>query len=316
MKDLDTVKKSGSGNEALRRYTQASERAASQIIAAYSTSFGIATRLLGPRHRQHVRNVYALVRVADELVDGVTAEAAFSLAEQKSALGALEAETKEAIAVGYSSNPVVHAFACTARESGITSELITPFFDSMRADLNEIPIAEGLPSEASPKLRVFDASEHARYVFGSAEVVGLMCLRIFLRHEAVRPESLEMLEHGARQLGAAFQNVNFLRDLKDDAARLGRSYLGADIHLTEAQKNEWITVIRAQLQDARSALPLLPQDARTAVACALRLFSTLTDKLAATPAQELMRRRVRVPAPLKAWLVLQSTLDTRWGSAA
>jgi len=302
--------------DALDHYTAASERAASQIIASYSTSFGLATRLLGVRHRQHVRNVYALVRIADELVDGVTAEADFSVEKQHAALDYLEKETVHALDCGYSSNPVVHAFAKSAHEAGITTELTEPFFESMRTDLRSATL-ENSESSASPQnLQIFEAVDHARYVYGSAEVVGLMCLKIFVRDEHLSPGDHEKLINGARQLGAAFQNVNFLRDIKDDAARLGRSYLGTGAVLTESQKDEWLRIIAWQLDDARETLTLLPQDARTAVACALRLFSTLADRLAATPAEELMQRRVRVSAVQKVWMVVQSTVDTRWGKTA
>lgn len=285
----------------LRRYTIACERSTAQVISAYSTSFGTATRLLGARHRTHVRNIYGLVRIADELVDGVTREAGLDLAAQHRALDRLEADTAAAIADGYSSNPIVHAFAHTARAAQIESALITPFFASMRADI-------ALPEHATTS---FDEATHERYVYGSAEVVGLMCLRVFVRDDVQSKEQLETLEHGARQLGAAFQNVNFLRDLADDTGRLGRNYLSERGVLTTAQRDAWVTTIRAQLSDAAETLPLLPRDARVAVGAALRLFGRLTDRIAATPTHELYERRIRVPATAKAWLVAQSVCEYR-----
>lgn len=116
-------------------FTRTAERAANQVIAAYSTSFGLACRLLGRRHRQHVRNIYALVRVADELVDGVTAEAGLSYQEQCDALAHFIDETHRAVKLGYSSDLIIHAFAQTARAARIDESLIDPFFDSMRTDL-------------------------------------------------------------------------------------------------------------------------------------------------------------------------------------
>ncbi|KHK98720.1 phytoene synthase [Microbacterium mangrovi] len=288
---------------ALDRYTAASERAAGRIIDAYSTSFGAACRLLGPRHRTHVRNVYALVRVADELVDGATDEAGIPPEQQHLALSRLEAETGDAIASGYSSNPIVHAFAHTARAAGIDAGLVRPFFASMRADL---PPAEC--ADADPVVR-FDERAHRTYVYGSAEVVGLMCLRVFLRDATRTPDELTTLEHGARRLGAAFQNVNFLRDLADDTERLGRSYLSANGRIDAEEQQRWVAVIRAQLADAEAAIPLLPRDARLAVTSALLLFSRLTDRLARTPAAELYERRIRVPAAQKAWLFTRAALD-------
>lgn len=294
----------------LEQYTEASETAAAQIIAAYSTSFGLATRLLGRRHRRHVRNIYALVRVADELVDGVAAEAGLTVDEQRAALELLETETDQAIRRGYSSNPIVHAFAGTARVASIGADLTRPFFASMRMDIPSTT-ADARPTGPPPTLLRFGEAAHADYVHGSAEVVGLMCLRVFIRGTDAPAEVVRSLEHGARRLGAAFQNVNFLRDLGDDTERLGRSYLGVDEQMTPELQAGWIATIREQLDEAAAVLPLLPSDARVAVGCALRLFSSLADRLARTPAAALRRRRIRVPAPVKAWLVLRAGLD-RW----
>ena len=299
---------------ALARYTAASESAAGRIIESYSTSFGLATSLLGERHRTHVRNIYALVRVADELVDGVTAEAGIAPEQQHAALTRLEQEVEAATGSGYSSNPIVHAFAVTARASGIGAALTRPFFASMRTDLPAISVDAAEPaaprSGADAMLRFGDEA-HASYVYGSAEVVGLMCLRVFLRDEWCSTETRTQLEHGARRLGAAFQNVNFLRDLADDTDRLGRSYLSDHGTVDAELQARWIAVIREQLADAVATLPLLPRDARLAVGCALRLFGRLTDRIARTPAAQLAERRVRVPAPEKAWLVARSALDLR-----
>ncbi|MGK2852919.1 MAG: phytoene/squalene synthase family protein [Microbacteriaceae bacterium] len=294
----------------LARYTAASELAAGQIIEAYSTSFGTATRLLGARHRTHVRSIYALVRVADELVDGATAGAGMTPEQQHSALSRLEQETEDALESEYSSNPIVHAFAHTALAAGIGRELTRPFFSSMRTDL-PAPGSDGQPEERGSERLRFGDEAHASYVYGSAEVVGLMCLRVFVREESRTGEQLRALEHGAQRLGAAFQNVNFLRDLADDTERLGRSYLSDRGRVDSELQGSWIAVIREQLADAAATLPLLPRDARLAVGCALRLFGRLTDRISETPAAQLYERRIRVPAPEKAWLVAQAALDLR-----
>lgn len=306
-----------SRQSSLERYTSASQSAARRVIAAYSTSFGIATRLLGPRHRTHVRNIYALVRIADELVDGVAEQARVSVADQRRMLAELEAETERAMRSGYSSNPVVHAFAVTAREAAIEEALTRPFFASMRMDLPDPDQGNGDVTTASqePGVRVFGEEDHATYVYGSAEVVGLMCLRVFMRDGVYSEDEKARLEHGARQLGAAFQNVNFLRDLGEDADRLGRDYLVGETALTPDRKQFWITTIRGQLADAEATLPLLPSDARGAVDCALRLFSRLARRIDRTPAADLRGRRVRVSNPMKAWLALQSVLSARKASA-
>ncbi|MHA3725066.1 phytoene/squalene synthase family protein [Leucobacter sp. HY1910] len=293
------------------KYSRASERATDQIIRSYSTSFGAATNLLGARHRQHVRNIYGLVRIADELVDGVAAAAALSPATQAHRLNALEQETETAVSTGYSSNPVVQSFANTARLSGIDCALIRPFFKSMRMDLpattSSLPANFALTSQ----MNRFDAAAHAAYVYGSAEVVGLMCLRVFVQGQARSASDMSRLEHGARSLGAAFQNVNFLRDLADDTDRLQRNYLCGDAPFTEALKQEWIATIRAQLAEANAVLPLLPSDARVAVDCARRLFLRLTNKIAATPVDQLLTQRVRVSNPAKALLIVQSIYPRR-----
>ena len=285
----------------LTRYTAASEAAAATMIASYSTSFALATKMLGARHRNHIRNVYALVRIADELVDGVASQANVAPASQLDQLGELEAETEQAIATGYSSNPIVHAFAYTARAAGIDSCLTRPFFASMRMDL---------PQQVSSSVSYTEAA-HSAYVYGSAEVVGLMCLRVFIREEQLSPHEMSMLEHGARQLGAAFQNVNFLRDLGDDTERLGRDYLGGGTEFTAELQQRWVATIRRELAAAAATIGLLPRDSRAAVECALRLFARLTDELERTSAIDIRERRVRVSNPTKAWLALQSIIATR-----
>uniref|UniRef100_UPI00301CB22A phytoene/squalene synthase family protein n=1 Tax=Microbacterium sp. LB16 TaxID=3081271 RepID=UPI00301CB22A len=268
------------------------------VIRTYPTSFGLATRLLGARHRQHVHNIYAMVRIADEIVDGVAAEAGLDVAAQSAALDSYVAETHRSMRSGYSSDLILHAFAQTARECGIGEELTVPFFDSMRADI------------AGDAFTAYDADAHAAYVYGSAEVVGLMCLQVFLRGAERSPGELETLHRGARQLGAAFQNVNFLRDLADDTDRLQRGYLGGDARLTDADRDAWVDTVFRQLDDARAAIPLLPKDARAAVRSALSLFAALTRRVAKTPAAVLYQRRVRVPDPIKAVLAARAVVVT------
>lgn len=290
--------------DALTKFTVTAERAANEVIAGYSTSFHLACRMLGPRHRQHVRNIYALVRVADEIVDGVTTEAGLSAAEQSESLERLVTETHRAIRLGASSDLVVHAFARTAQAARIDESLTEPFFNSMRTDLTR--------QEATLDLARFSSEEHADYVYGSAEVVGLMCLRVFLRDHILDESELAQAEHGARQLGAAFQNINFLRDLADDTERLGRSYLGAADRLEDEDRIRWLGVIREQLDDAHAAIRLLPADARVAVRSALFLFRALTDRLDAVGIDELYRRRVRVSNSVKAALAARAVVTSWW----
>ena len=272
-----------------RLYDEVAEQTASIVIRRYSTSFGLASKLLGPQVRQHVENIYALVRVADEIVDGSGEQAGLSLLETAQALNALEAETELAIELGFSANLVVHAFALTARETGFGSELTRPFFESMRMDLTETE---------------HDEQSFERYVYGSAEVVGLMCLRAFVLGETVDDEAT--LVRGARALGAAFQKVNFLRDLSADFDRLGRSYFpGVRVEsFDEATKIRLLDDIDADLAVSASVLRLLPSSSRRAVALAQSLFAELARRLRATPAERLRTTRVRVPNPVKARLAL------------
>jgi len=267
-------------------YDRVAEETASIVIRRYSTSFGLAARLLEPRVRQHIENIYALVRLADEIVDGEATAAGLSTVDVARILNELEKETEFAMDHGYSSNLVVHAFALTARETGFNRSLTGPFFDSMRSDL----------SETEHDQESFDA-----YVYGSAEVVGLMCLCAFLTGTSRSDEETAQLETGARALGAAFQKVNFLRDLAADFRDLGRSYFpGVSVEsFTEADKNRLLDDIDADLRTSAAVLPKLPAGSRRAVALAQSLFADLAKRLRATPADRLVTTRVRVPNPTK-----------------
>lgn len=287
-------------SDSLERFTRASQTAAASVIGSYSTSFGLATNLLGARHRAHVRNIYAMVRVADEIVDGVGHEVGLDAEAQREQLRSYAAQLQGAVETGCSSDLVLHAFAHTARASGITTELTDPFFASMEADVDD----------HAAELRTYEGEAHSSYVYGSAEVVGLMCLKVFLRAEIRDPDQLALLEHGARQLGAAFQNVNFLRDLADDTGRLNRSYLTDQPQLSESAKSEWVHRVRVQLDDAKAALPLLPKDARAAVRAALALFEALNRRVDKIPVATLYRRRVRVPGTSKGILAMRAVLQT------
>jgi phytoene synthase len=267
-------------------YDRVAEETASIVIRRYSTSFGLAARLLEPRARQHIENIYALVRLADEIVDGEAAAAGLGPVDAARILNELERETEFAMDRGYSANLVVHAFALTARETGFTRSLTEPFFDSMRSDLSETE---------------HDQESFDRYVYGSAEVVGLMCLCAFLQGTTKTAEETTELESGARALGAAFQKVNFLRDLAADFRELGRSYFpGVSVDsFTEADKNRLLDDIDADLRTSAAVLPKLPAGSRRAVALAQSLFADLAARLRATPAERLVTTRIRVPNPTK-----------------
>lgn len=279
----------------LDTYNAAALASATTVIEHYSTSFGLAARLLTPVARREVRSIYALVRIADEIVDGAAQGAGIDLAGQRGLLDELEQDTERALTRGFSTNLVVHAFALTARRVGIDPTLTRPFFASMRRDLNPSP---------------FTIEEVAEYIYGSAEVVGLMCLRSFLRDSAGEAGNLAVLEQGARRLGAAFQKVNFLRDLGADSTSLGRNYFpGVDLsRFTDHEKDRLLDDIDDDLLAAERVLPLLPNGSRRAVTAAHGLFARLSAKLRQTPAQNLMSTRIRVPDPEKLMIALSSSL--------
>ena len=271
----------------LSLYDQVAVETAAIVIRRYSTSFGLAARLLSPAVRRDIENIYALVRIADEVVDGLGESACLSPDQIRERLDALERETAEALACGYSTNLIVHAFALTARAVGIGDDLTAPFFRSMRADITRT---------------AHDRASFDDYVYGSAEVVGLMCLAAFLRGENVDAAERARLETGAKHLGAAFQKINFLRDLAADFRTLGRSYF-PDVTVesfTEEEKDRILDEIDHDLVCAARCLPGLPASSRRAVALAQGLFEELTDRLRNTPAATLMTTRIRVPNAVKA----------------
>lgn len=288
---------------ALERYTTAASSSARVIIAHYSTSFSLACKMLDKDSRVHISNIYALVRLADEVVDGVASQAGLEPRAVAQALARLEAETEAALQTGYSTNLIVHAFAHTARLIDLGPELTRPFFASMRADLS---------------ISTHDATTLDAYIYGSAEVVGLMCLRVFRTMPHAPTGHDEELEIAARRLGAAFQKVNFLRDLAADTTELGRSYFpGLDpSDFSDAHKNALIAEIRADLHAAQSGIGYLAPRAGQAVSMAHGLFSALTQELERTSAADLMRQRISVPTRRKALIALRSSIRNRRRTAA
>lgn len=275
------------------QYDRVAAQSARLVIRHYSTSFGMACRLLAEPIRTHVCNVYALVRVADELVD---APRAGSTSEDRRALlAAFEEETLLAMERRHSANLVVHAFAGTAASCGIEPELVTPFFASMRTDL---------------ELAQHDSASLDAYIYGSAEVVGLMCLRAFTYREDDPAEAYEALAPGARRLGAAFQKLNFLRDLDADQRELGRCYF-PDVdprRLTAAQRDTLLDDIDADLEAAASAIRRLPAGCRNAVGVAHALFAELSCRIREVPVERLRTERIRVPGPVKARVLARELL--------
>jgi phytoene/squalene synthetase len=277
--DSDTTKQP----TGLALYSQAAQKSAREVIYSYSTSFGLATRLIERTVRVHIESIYAMVRVADEIVDGSAAQAALaeSAIDPEKEIKAFENECYRAMELGYSTNLVLHAFAITARQVGIDSSIVNPFFESMKMDLTD---------------KEHDEASFKKYVYGSAEVVGLMCLKAFIHKRSYSPEELAILEEGALALGSAFQKVNFLRDLSADFSKLGRSYFpGVNVdNFDESAKSRLVANIESELDKARNSIPLLPKSAARAVSAACELFGSLNKKISKTKSVELIRTRISV----------------------
>lgn len=256
----------------MEHYTFVSYATAKHITKYYSTSFSLSSRLFDKPLRDHIYAIYGLVRIADEIVDTYRGEAA------SDELDSLETATIAALKTGYSANPIVHAFAHTARKYDIDDSYTKPFFESMRRDLSKV---------------AFTQEEYDRYIYGSAEVVGLMCLKVFTDGN---DKEYRELEPGAKALGAAYQKVNFLRDISNDVSRLGRAYFPntADGTLSEEQKAYIIADITKDFAVADTYINKLPTSARRAVKTSYLFYAKLLKKLARTPAAVLMERRIRV----------------------
>lgn len=268
------------------RYTAVAQRCADVVIRQYSTSFSMASRLFAPATRPHVAAIYAWARAADEVVDGAIGERE----EARELIDELRERTDRALVRGFDADPIVHAFAHTARRFGIDARLVDPFYDSMATDLEvTVHTRESLP----------------RYIHGSAEVIGEMCLRTFAGGGlGERPGMAE----GARRLGSAFQKVNFLRDVREDYQDLGRNYLpGRDPSaLTDRDVAELADDVDADLAVARETIEWIPGRDRVAILAAHDLFAELNRRLRETGADGVSAGRVRVPDPVKARVVARA----------
>ena len=260
-------------------FTAASRKCAEVVLRRYSTSFALACRLLAPATRPHVAAIYAWARVGDEVVDGAMDDPVAA----RDLITEARRRTHRAIERGLDPDPVTHAFADTARRFGIGARLVDPFYDSMEADI--------------------DVTEHTeeslrRYIHGSAEVIGEMCLRTFAGGGLGDDDEMAA---GARALGAAFQKVNFLRDIREDSLELGRNYLpGRDPRaLTDRDVAELADEVDADLLVARVAIDRIPGRDRLAVRAAHDLFAELNNRLRAAGAAGVSAGRVRVPDPVK-----------------
>lgn len=263
----------------LKVFDRMSGRTSSAVIASYSSSFSLATKFLAPQVRADISHLYAMVRIADELVDGTALAAGMDVGEIAAALDQYEQQVLLAKQQRFHLDPVLHAYGLTARRCDFNPEHIQAFFASMRRDLTET---------------TYNHQGFSDYVYGSAEVIGLLCLDIFYCDHPITPAKRRIAEAGAKALGAAFQKINFLRDLAEDTTLLGRQYFPGVSELTEADKQRLIGDIRADLKAAQRAIALLPPRTLVAVNIATALYQELVDKLATTPAQQLVQRRIRI----------------------
>ncbi len=271
------------------QYTSTSYALSRQLTLRYSTSFGQSSKILSRDIRKHVFAIYGLVRVADEIVDTYTGN------DKASVLNSLENEVYNSITTGFSTNPIVHAFVDTVRSFDIPKKFITSFFSSMRMDI---------------KKKRFTQKEYETYIYGSAEVIGLMCLKVFTHED----KSLFLeLEPAARALGAAYQKVNFLRDIASDYIERGRIYFpGVEFKtFNESAKSKLIKDIKNDFKIARSAFAKLPKNARSAVSLSASYYTELLTRLENTSVQTIKSSRVRVPDAVKLRLLVKSKIPSK-----
>lgn len=252
---------------------------------AYSTSFSSAIKLLHKDLQAPIHAIYGLVRCADEIVD------TFHNFDKKALLARFKEDTFHALEQGISLNPVLQAFQCTVHKYNIDHALIDAFFRSMEMDLE--------------KKTYCNEAELEAYIYGSAEVVGLICLYVFCEGSE---EAYRRLKPGAQALGAAFQKVNFLRDLKADFQGLERSYFpGVDLRCFDtAAKKAIEQSILKDFDAAYNAIRLLPVKARLGVYVAYRYYRSLFRKIQRLPATVVIEQRIRIPDVMKLMIVCKA----------
>ncbi|WP_340065425.1 phytoene/squalene synthase family protein [Ascidiimonas aurantiaca] len=261
------------------------------VTKSYSTSFSLAVKMLAPSIRQDIYNIYGFVRFADEIVD------TFHDYDKENLFNRFENELYRALDEKISLNPILNAFQHTVHRYQIDHDLIKAFLHSMRLDL--------------VKQVYTTTEEYEQYIYGSADVVGLMCLTVFVKGDMKRYEELK---ESAMALGSAFQKVNFLRDLKADYEDLSRTYFpntNLDA-LDELSKKRIIEEIEADFQKGYQGILKLPGEAKFGVYTAYRYYSKLLQKLKNTPPIEIKNTRIRVPNYQKFGLLASSYFNCRF----
>ena len=261
-----------------------------KVTKAYSTSFSSAVKMLAPSIRQDIYNIYGFVRFADEIVDS------FHDYNKEVLFEKFENELEDAIQNKISLNPILNSFQHTVNKHNISQDLIDAFMKSMKLDL--------------VKQEYKTTEEYHEYIYGSADVVGLMCLMVFVNGDEKKYEELKA---SAMKLGSAFQKVNFLRDLKADFEGLNRTYFpNTDLKkLTETSKKEIIEDIEADFKMAYEGILRLPIEAKFGVYTAYRYYKRLLKRLKTTPSTEIKNTRIRVPDYEKAELLARCYVKYR-----
>ncbi|MBP2832312.1 phytoene/squalene synthase family protein [Aquimarina sp. U1-2] len=260
------------------------------VTNSYSTSFSLASKMLSDAIRQDIYNIYGFVRFADEIVD------TFHDYDKEELFNTFETEMYRAIDQKISLNPILNSFQQTVHQYNIPSELYEAFMKSMRLDLH--------------KKDYLTDQEYKEYIYGSADVVGLMCLKVFVKGDE---EKYNELKDSAMHLGSAFQKVNFLRDLKADYEDLDRTYFpNTDLRkLDEASKLRIIKEIEEDFDKGLVGILKLPVEAKFGVYTAYIYYKKLLTKLKKTPSLEIKNTRIRVPNYQKFGLLAKSYVDYR-----
>ena len=250
----------------------------------YSTSFSLGISFLHKDLQKPIYSIYGFVRFADEIVD------TFHGFDKEKLLADFKAQTYEAIEAGISLNPILNSFQWAVNKYQIPTELIDTFLDSMEMDLQK---------------QSYDQGQYETYILGSAEVVGLMCLKVFVNGDQ---KSYEELKPYAMKLGAAFQKINFLRDLKADYQELGRTYFpGINLSgFNTALKKEIEADIALDFKKGYEGILLLPKSARFGVYMAYKYYFKLFNKIKQTPAENVLNERIRLPNYRKMRILLTS----------
>lgn len=267
-------------------FDKASIKSSKLVTSLYSTSFSLGIRFLTKRFRDPIYAIYGFVRFADEIVDS------FHEYDKSVLLREFRSDTYEAIDRRISLNPILNSFQHVVNEYNIERELIDAFLDSMEMDLHKTG---------------YDQSGIEQYILGSAEVVGLMCLRVFTENDKLLYDSMK---HQAMKLGAAFQKINFLRDMKADFVDLGRTYFpNVDMdHMDDRTKHKIEKDIMEDFEEGLRGIRKLPKDARFGVYVAYIYYYALFQKIKSTNASRILNERIRISNERKIALLFTSYL--------